>query len=212
MSRNRVRIGILLPVLVAILIGVAIVTIRLSSSTSPSARDSGALIQAVSCLRGGAAAPSCSTSETISTNPAQGATIQADGQTVTWFSGDGREWQTTVASETNLLRLFANYGFRHYRVAASPVGGTVWSVILPNLILLIVIPLVVVLAVLVVWHGTSHRLPAASALREVPLNQCSFCGRLDPGPWGLVRGPAAAICGPCADRAAAQLRDGPSDQ
>ena len=191
---------------------VALLVWRLGSIATPPSRAEGSLMQAVGCWH----RPSlgdCTPANTISSLPSQPTIVESDGQTVTWYSMDGQQWRTTSASETDVLRMFQNSGFTNYRIEATAVGGSSFvSVLLPNLILFTVMAIVIAAAVVAVVASVSRRSrPALYALQPPYPRQCSFCGRLDPGPQGLVRGPGASICGPCAQRAADQLAGDPAN-
>ena len=196
---------------VAVLIGIAALTLLVvllsGSGHSTPPRDTGALAKAVTCARPGAAPAACSTADRISTDPNQAALIAGDGTSVTWYSADGRQWQTTLGSSQEALRIFADNGYTNFRQDNSSTSAFT-AILLPNIVLFGLFGLLLagILIAVVMRRGRHSSPPAPPPAPPHMPDRCSFCGAPSTGPGTLFAGFGAAICGPCAERSAAHLR------
>jgi cell division protease FtsH len=110
-------------VLVALLHGV--------QGTTAQAKDSGALDQAVLNWK-------IHSSDKLNTidgsNSSHEAVINGDGTAVTWYNENGDQYQTTVGSSAEALKIFTDNGFTNFRNDSSG-SNVLLSVLLPNLVL-----------------------------------------------------------------------------
>ncbi len=128
-------------VLVAVIVLVAVVAYRSFPNGNTQDRTAGQLAQALAnaqkCGGGGAG---CEKSLTIDTTSVEHmAVIDSDGAGVTWFDLNGNRVHTTVPQNSDVPSQFQKYGFTNYKADQSGGGNLLWSIILPNLILLLII-------------------------------------------------------------------------
>jgi cell division protease FtsH len=110
---------------------VAALLYRNFPSQSAKTADAGQLAQALVNYK----AHSTDKSQTISDDPSQAAELQSDGQTVTWYAGDGTKYTTTVEGGGSLTNLFYENDYYDYKVDTGSGSNFLLSVILPNLFL-----------------------------------------------------------------------------
>ena len=179
MRRQANVLAVLAAVLIAISAVVLLVVTRTGLNQPIHVRNSGALVQAVVCARPAAASP-CPAAERISTLPSQQAEISGDGTTVAWYSADGTEWQTTVGSSAEVVRVFADNGFTNFRTDSSQGPNACCHSFSPTWFLFLLVPAGVVIAVLIARARQSPR--AAPTSEGAPAaERCSFCGALSTG-------------------------------
>ncbi|MEO8897581.1 MAG: ATP-dependent zinc metalloprotease FtsH [Candidatus Dormibacter sp.] len=99
-------------------------------SPSAQAKDSGALAQAAINFK----SHSSDAANTLSSAPSQEAVINGDGSSVTWYAANGVQYQTTVGSSAEALKVFTDNGFTNFRNDSSG-SNVLLSVLLPNLVL-----------------------------------------------------------------------------
>jgi cell division protease FtsH len=123
---------------------VALLAYKSFPSQGPTDRSAGQLTAAVvnyhACNGGGGAGVNCSDkANIISDDPNQQTILESDGQTVTWYAANGTKYHTTVAANTDVNRLFADNRFFNFKNDTNGGGNFLWSIILPNLVLLVLI-------------------------------------------------------------------------
>ncbi|HEV3123554.1 MAG TPA: ATP-dependent zinc metalloprotease FtsH [Candidatus Dormibacteraeota bacterium] len=123
--------------LLTLIVVVAVFAYRNFPSNNPAERSYGDLAKAVEC--GNTGGGGCTDSSTISTDTSKQTVLDGDGQNVTWYAKDGTKYHTTVAQNSDLPRLFSDNKFFNFKTDASSGGNLLWSIILPNLFLLVVI-------------------------------------------------------------------------
>ncbi len=124
--------------LVTAIIMVAVLAYRSFPSTSPADRTLGELQKAVQCA--GDKAPSgCDAGNTISTDKNHQTIIDGDGQSVTWYTNSNEKIHTATPQNSDIAGYFGNHGYTNYKADPPSGGNLLWSIILPNLFLLVVI-------------------------------------------------------------------------
>ncbi|HEV7678721.1 MAG TPA: ATP-dependent zinc metalloprotease FtsH [Candidatus Dormibacteraeota bacterium] len=124
---------------------VALLAYKSFPSQGPTDRTAGQFTQAVvnyrACNGGGTdTGVSCSDkANIISSDPNQQTVLESDGQTVTWYAANGTKYHTTVAPNADVNRLFADNRFFNFKNDTNGGGNFLWSIILPNLVLLVLI-------------------------------------------------------------------------
>jgi cell division protease FtsH len=121
---------------------VALLAYRSFPSNGPTERTAGDFTQAVenykACKDTGSGACSDKT-KVISDDSRQQTVVEGDNQTVDWYGQDGIKYHTTVAAGTDVNRLFADNQFYNFKNDNNGGGNFLWSIILPNLVLLVLI-------------------------------------------------------------------------
>jgi len=121
---------------------VALLAYKSFPSNGPSERTAGEFTAAVQNYKacGGSGTGACSDKKNvISDNSAQSTIVEGDNQTVDWYGQDGQKYHTTVAAGTDLNRFFADNNFHNFKDDSNGGGNFLWSIILPNLVLLVLI-------------------------------------------------------------------------
>ncbi len=125
---------------------VALLAYKSFPSQGPSERSAGQLTKALQAYRachggsGGATGVSCDDkSNIIWDDPNHQTVVEGDNQTVDWYAADGTKYRTTVAPTTDINRLFYDANFVNFRDDTNGGGNFLWSIILPNLVLLVLI-------------------------------------------------------------------------
>jgi cell division protease FtsH len=121
---------------------VALLAYKSFPSQGPSERTAGEFTRAVEnykvCKDSGTGA--CSDKRNVISDDSQQQTVvEGDNQTVTWFAQDNQKYHTTVAAGTDVNRLFADNQFYNFKNDNNGGGNFLWSIILPNLVLLVLI-------------------------------------------------------------------------
>jgi len=121
---------------------VALLAYRSFPSNGPTERTAGDFTQAVenykACKDTGSGACSDKT-KVISDDSQKQTVVEGDNQTVDWYGQDGIKYHTTVAAGTDVNRLFADNQFYNFKNDNNGGGNFLWSIILPNLVLLVLI-------------------------------------------------------------------------
>jgi cell division protease FtsH len=130
--------------LVTAIIMVAVLAYRSFPSQSPAERSLGDLQKAVlnleQCAHGGSSTASCSDpGNTISPDKGHPAIIDGDGQSVIWFNLNNEKIHTAVPQNSDIPGFFGNHQFSNFKADPPSGGNLLWSIILPNLFLLVVI-------------------------------------------------------------------------
>src|SRR5712692_4201478 len=124
--------------LVTAIIMVAVLAYRSFPSQSPVDRTLGDLQKAVQCA--GSSAPSgCDPGTTISPDKSHQTIIDGDGQSVTWYNLNNEKIHTSVPQNSDVPGYFGSHGFSNFKADPPSGGNLLWSIILPNLFLLVVI-------------------------------------------------------------------------
>ncbi|HEX3606854.1 MAG TPA: ATP-dependent zinc metalloprotease FtsH [Candidatus Dormibacteraeota bacterium] len=124
--------------LVTAIIMVAVLAYRSFPSQTPADRTLGDLQHAVACAS--ASPPSgCSPENTISTDKSHQAVIDGDGQSVTWYNNSNEKIHTSVPQNSDIPGYFGKEGYTNFKADPPSGGNLLWSIILPNLFLLVVI-------------------------------------------------------------------------
>jgi cell division protease FtsH len=123
---------------------VALLAYKSFPSQGPSDRTAGQFTRALqgykACHGGGAAGIDCGDkANIISDDPNRPTVVEGDNQTITWYAADGAKYRTTVAPTTDVNRLFADASFFNFKNDTNGGGNFLWSIILPNLVLLVLI-------------------------------------------------------------------------
>jgi cell division protease FtsH len=125
---------------------VALLAYKSFPSQGPGDRSAGQLNKALVAYRschggsGGSTGVSCDDkSNIIWDDPNHQTVVEGDNQTVDWYTADGTKYRTTVAPTTDINRLFNDNQFFNYRDDTNGGGNFLWSIILPNLVLLVLI-------------------------------------------------------------------------
>ena len=124
--------------LVTAIIMVAVLAYRSFPSQSPVDRTLGELQRAVLCAQGTAPA-GCDAGNTISSDKSHPTIIDGDGQSVTWYTVNNEKIHTATPQNSDIAGYFGNHGFTNYKADPPSGGNLLWSIILPNLFLLVVI-------------------------------------------------------------------------
>jgi cell division protease FtsH len=125
---------------------VALLAYKSFPSQGPQDRTAGQLTKALagykSCHAGGSNASGVDCSDKaniISDDPNQVTIVEGDNQTVDWYSAAGVKYRTTVAPTTDINNLFNSNDFYNFKADNNGGGNFLWSIILPNLVLLVLI-------------------------------------------------------------------------
>jgi cell division protease FtsH len=125
---------------------VALLAYKSFPSQGPQDRSAGQLTKALATYKschggsGGATGLDCSDkANTISDDPNQVTVVEGDNQTIDWYSAAGVKYRTTVAPTTDINSLFNNNNFFNFKADNNGGGNFLWSIILPNLVLLVLI-------------------------------------------------------------------------
>jgi cell division protease FtsH len=124
---------------------VALLAYKSFPSQGPSERSAGQLVAALQNYKacnggGGGTAANCSDKANVIASDASHQTVvEGDNQTITWFAADGTKYHTTVSATTDVNRLFADNNFTNFKDDNNGGGNFLWSIILPNLVLLVLI-------------------------------------------------------------------------
>ena len=110
---------------------VALLLYRQLPNQSASAVSAGQLDLAVANFK----AHSDDKAHTISDDPKYETDIQGDGQTILYYTQDGKHYSTTVTSGDAVTKEFQDNGFTNYKVDSGSGSNILLSVILPNVIL-----------------------------------------------------------------------------
>ena len=124
--------------LVTAIIMVAVLAYRSFPSQSPVDRTLGELQRAVLCAQNSGTA-GCDAGNTISSDKSHPTIIDGDGQTVTWYTLSNEKIHTATPQNSDIAGYFGNHGFTNYKADPPSGGNLLWSIILPNLFLLVVI-------------------------------------------------------------------------
>jgi cell division protease FtsH len=124
--------------LVTAIIMVAVLAYRSFPSQSPVDRTLGELQRAVLCAQNGSTA-GCDAGNTISSDKSHPTIIDGDGQSVTWYTVNNEKIHTATPQNSDIAGYFGNHGFTNYKADPPSGGNLLWSIILPNLFLLLVI-------------------------------------------------------------------------
>ena len=121
---------------------VALLAYRSFPSQGPTERTAGDFTQAVAnyktCHDSGSGA--CSDkSKVISDDPKNQTVVEGDNQTIDWYGQDGVKYHTTVSAATDVNKLFSDNQFYNFKNDTNGGGNFLWSIILPNLVLLVLI-------------------------------------------------------------------------
>ncbi|HEY2703535.1 MAG TPA: ATP-dependent zinc metalloprotease FtsH [Candidatus Dormibacteraeota bacterium] len=125
--------------LVTAIIMVAVLAYRSFPSTSPADRTLGELQRAVLCAQPSGGATGCEPGTTISTDKNHQTIIDGDGQSVTWYTANNEKIHTATPQNSDIAGYFGNHGYTNYKADPPSGGNLLWSIILPNLFLLVVI-------------------------------------------------------------------------
>lgn len=117
MARHQRALVAVALVLGALLIVTVVVLVQLSTRIAVGTRDAGALYAAIACVRAHAN-NTCTPSNTLSTSSSQPLIIHTDGQTVTWYTADGKEWMTTIAAAQPLWSDLVASHITNYQIQA----------------------------------------------------------------------------------------------
>jgi len=131
-------------VLVTAIILVALLAYRNFPGTSPADRDVGTFTQAVrnyaTCTKTPGASVCTDRSKIISADAARQTVIDGDGQNVTWYTQTSdQKLHTTLGQQFDVSSFLAQNGFSNFKQDPGSGGNLLWSIILPNLFLLVVI-------------------------------------------------------------------------
>jgi len=124
---------------------VALLAYKSFPSQGPQDRTAGQLSRALAAYNschGGSATPGVDCSDKtniISDDPNQQTVVEGDNQTVDWYSAAGVKYRSTVAPTTDINRLFKDDNFFNFKNDNNGGGNFLWSIILPNLVLLVLI-------------------------------------------------------------------------
>jgi cell division protease FtsH len=122
---------------------VALLAYKSFPSQGPSERTAGEFTQAVenyqACKANSSANVCGDKRDVISDNTQQQTIVEGDNQTVDWYAQDGQKYHTTVSAGTDINRLFADNHFYNFKNDSNGGGNFLWSIILPNLVLLVLI-------------------------------------------------------------------------
>jgi cell division protease FtsH len=124
--------------LVTAIIMVAVLAYRSFPSQSPVDRTLGELQRAVLCAQNTASA-GCDAGNTISSDKSHPTIIDGDGQSVAWYTVNNEKIHTATPQNSDIAGYFGNHGFTNYKADPPSGGNLLWSIILPNLFLLLVI-------------------------------------------------------------------------
>jgi cell division protease FtsH len=129
--------------LVTAIIMVAVLAYRSFPSQSPVDRTLGELQQAVlnydGCAKSGNVSSCADPNRTISPDKSHQTIIDGDGQSVTWYTLSNEKIHTATPQNSDIAGYFGNHGFTNYKADPPSGGNLLWSIILPNLFLLLVI-------------------------------------------------------------------------
>jgi cell division protease FtsH len=125
---------------------VALLAYKSFPSQGPVERTAGQLTRALSnykaCHAGGTvggAADCGDKANIISDDSSHPTVVEGDNQTIDWYAADGSKYRTTVAATTDVNRLLADASFFNFKNDNNGGGNFLWSIILPNLVLLVLI-------------------------------------------------------------------------
>jgi len=124
---------------------VALLAYKSFPSQGPNERSAGDLSKALVAYKschggGGSSGLDCSDkANIISDDPSQQTVVEGDSQTVDWYAANGQKARTTVAPNTDINALFSANNFFNFRDDTNGGGNFLWSIILPNLVLLVLI-------------------------------------------------------------------------
>jgi cell division protease FtsH len=122
---------------------VALLAYRSFPNQGPSERTAGEFQQALTnyklCKANSSAGVCSDKKDVISDDSSKQTIVEGDNQTVTWYGEDGEKYHTTVAATTDINRLFQDAGFYNFKNDNNGGGNFLWSIILPNLVLLVLI-------------------------------------------------------------------------
>jgi cell division protease FtsH len=122
---------------------VALLAYKSFPSQGPSERTAGEFTQAVAnykTCKANSSASVCSDKRNVISDDAQHQTVvEGDSQTINWYGQDDQKYHTTVAATTDINRIFADAGFFNFKNDNNGGGNFLWSIILPNLVLLVLI-------------------------------------------------------------------------
>jgi cell division protease FtsH len=136
-GRRRPLVFILL---VTAVIMVAVLAYRSFPNQSPVDRTLGDLQKAVACAQASASSTTgCEPNNTISTDKNHQTIIDGDGQSVTWYNNNNEKIHTSVPQNSDIPGYFGTHGFSNFKADPPSGGNLLWSIILPNLFLLLVI-------------------------------------------------------------------------
>lgn len=82
---------------------------------------------------------------------------QVTGTQVTWYTTDGTEYTTTVASADSLTKQFSDDHFYNFRISSSSGGNLLVTLLLPNLLLVALAAGIIVLLVLLLRRSRRAR-------------------------------------------------------
>jgi cell division protease FtsH len=129
--------------LVTAIIMVAVLAYRSFPSQSPVDRTLGELQQAVlnydGCAKSGNVSSCADPNRTISPDKGHQTIIDGDGQSITWYTLNNEKIHTATPQNSDIAGYFGNHGFTNYKADPPSGGNLLWSIILPNLFLLLVI-------------------------------------------------------------------------
>ncbi len=123
------RRGITYGALAVVFILIVYVLVHGAQGSSATARDSGVLAQAAQNYK----AHSTDKLNTLSSEANQRAVINGDGTTVAWYDANGDQYQTTVGSSAEALKIFTDNGYTNFRNDSSS-GSNFLLALLPNLV------------------------------------------------------------------------------
>ena len=121
------RRGITYGALAVVFILIVYVLIHGAQGSTATPRDSGALAQAAINFKN----HSSDTANTLSSAQGQEAAINGDGTTVTWNASNGTQYQTTVGSSAEALKIFTDNGYTNFRNDSSTGSNFLLSILLP---------------------------------------------------------------------------------
>ena len=129
--------------LIFAIVVVAVLAYRSFPSQGPQDKTYGDLQRAVICTTGkSVSGVDCSGSTRIATDAQHQAVVDGDGQNITWYTSqqDGFvKTHTTVAQNSDVAKFFGDNDFFNFKTDPPSGGNLLWSIILPNLFLLVVI-------------------------------------------------------------------------
>jgi len=130
-------------VLISVIVLVAVVAYRSFPNGSQQDRDLGqfqlALQNAQSCSSNQSSCKDPDNTISTQTDKDHEAIIDGDGQGVTWYTVNGKKVHSTAPGNSDIPSFFSKYQFTNYKAEQSGGSNLLWSIILPNLILLLII-------------------------------------------------------------------------
>ncbi|MBJ7609270.1 MAG: ATP-dependent zinc metalloprotease FtsH [Candidatus Dormibacteraeota bacterium] len=124
------RRGVTYAVLAVLIVLVLLALLRGVQGSSAQNRESGALLQAAINYKN----HSNDKPSTLSSDGGQKAVINGDGTAVIWYDGNGGQYQTTVGSSAEALKIFQDNGYTNFRNESSS-GSNLILQLLPNLVI-----------------------------------------------------------------------------